>query len=173
MCCYGYTFCDLSITQFELSISHCMTYIIHDMMWSFFTSCNHNLCCVIIVHSFWSPDVTKQGAPVRCWTILCYPWFRNCSPIRDTDWTYSRRYQKRWHWGEREKRETVMAPVLVHGMRVGTTPPSLSSKVTSNNIVCMSVCLSVSVCMYVCICVWLTCAVLKLLNSCFCITLFT
>ena len=36
------------------------------------------------------------------------------------------------------------------GMRVGTIPLSLSSKLTSNNIVCLYVC--VCVCMYVCMC---------------------
>ena len=36
------------------------------------------------------------------------------------------------------------------GVRVGTIPLSISSKLTSNNIVCLSVCMCV--CVYVCMC---------------------
>ena len=140
MYCYGYTFCDLAITQCgELLISCCTAYIIHIMMWSLFTSCDHNSCCVIIVHSFWSPDVTKQGwAFARCRTILSYPWFRNCSPIRGN--ASDIRYQKWWHWGEREKRETNTDPwpvLVVYESGDNTTFSNI------NYIVCLSVCLYV------------------------------
>ena len=37
------------------------------------------------------------------------------------------------------------------GIRVGTIPLSISSKLTSNDIVCLSVYVCVYVCMYVCV----------------------
>ena len=149
VCCYGYTFCDLSITQFKLLISCCTTYIIHVMMWSLFTSCS---CFMIIVYSFCSPDVTKQGALARCWTILCYLWFRNCSPIRDIDRTLFEEISETVTLRCEGKERNSHGPSRPGGRRAGMIPP-LSSKLTSNNIVCLSLsaCIIMYVCLYVCV----------------------
>ena len=62
------------------------------------------------------------------------------------------------------------------GIRVRTIPLSLSSKLTSNNFVCLSVCLYV--CMYVCVCVCMCACMVKIMccvkvvKFLFCITLF-
>ena len=119
------------------------------MMWSLFTSCS---CFMIIVYSFCSPDVTKQGALARCWTILCYLWFRNCSPIRDIDRTLFEEISETVTLRCEGKERNSHGPSRPGGRRAGMIPP-LSSKLTSNNIVCLSVCLSLSACiiMYVCL----------------------
>ena len=94
---------------------------------------------MIIVHSIWSTDVTKQGTLARCWTILSYPWFRNCSPIRDTQ-TYSRRCGIE----EKRKRGNSHSPMVVwEWVRHHLSPPN--SHLTTT--------LSVYVCMYACVCV--------------------
>ena len=149
MCCYDYTLCDLAITQCELLISCCTTYIIHDMMWSLFISCNHNSCCVIIVHSFWSPDVTKQGAlqllnnPLLPMIQELFTNQRHCIRHKISEMVTLRRKGKEKH---------SPSP---GSMRVGTIPPSTTLIILS---VCLSVCM---------------CIVSKFSNSCFCITLFT
>ena len=138
------------------------------MMWSLFISCDHNSCCVIIVHSIWSTDVTKQGTLARCWTILSYPWFRTVHSLEIYDRTYARRCENVTLRSKGKDQGNSHSP-SPGGIRVGTIPPSLSSKLTSNNIVCLSVCICLSVCLSVYICLSVCICLYVCMYVCVCV----